>query len=158
MSRRITRIINHWSVTPATSTVEDIRRIHIMRGFRDIGYHRIILHPSSHEFKDPYYATEWWQLVKLGRSLDDDLFLEWDEVGAHALGYNSDSIGVCTIGKPGRALHPLQREAIVMTNKILLARYELTPVCVVGHQEVNPTECPGPEIMNLIKQIRNKEV
>lgn len=53
----------------------NIRRWHKQRGFRDVGYHYIIRLNGK---------------IEHGRPLD-----EW---GAHAKGYNSNSIGICYIG------------------------------------------------------------
>ena len=75
--RSITEIIVHCTATPAgrETTVADVRRWHKARGFTDIGYHYLIyLDGSVHE----------------GRSIE--------KVGAHCLGHNSHSIGVCYVG------------------------------------------------------------
>ena len=150
--RRITAIVNHWSDTNKHSTVEDIRQIHLNKGWRDIGYHRVILHPESDQFRTP--PKTWSDLVKLGRELDDDLYLEDQEVGAHCYGHNTNSVGICTIGMPGQPLHSLQREAIINTNKIFLVRYKLKMSALVGHRDFYATQCPGNEIYNVLQQIK----
>lgn len=155
--RRINRLVIHWSDSGQSTTVEDIRRWHTAKGWRDIGYHRVILHPLSAEYipigktKRP---TAWWELVKTGRSLNNDLFLDGNEVGAHCLGYNSTSVGICVISKPGQPLHPLQREALIQTIKTLLARFQLPVSALYGHRELYPTACPGDEIFQIITRIR----
>ena len=75
--RRIDLIVIHCSATRATQryTVDDCRRDHRARGFADIGYH--------------YYITR-DGVVHAGRPLY--------QVGAHATGYNSHSIGICYEG------------------------------------------------------------
>lgn len=77
MSRKINRIIIHCSATPEGRDVklEDIRRWHIERGWRDIGYH---------------YVIELDGTIRKGRSVQ--------EVGAHCKGNNNDSIGICYVG------------------------------------------------------------
>ena len=152
--RRIQRLINHWSVTSAQATVSDIRHMHLAKGWRDIGYHRIILHPESRQFNGQP-PEKWSDLVKTGRDLDTDLYLEQNEVGAHTLYYNSTSVGICTIGHPDYPLHPLQGLAVVMTNIIMARRFEIDLQMDIGaHQDFNATECPGPEIQQLITDLR----
>lgn len=67
-------MIFHHSLSPDVSAAE-IRRWHIARGWKDIGYHAVI-HPDGR--------------IEDGRDID--------EIGAHAYGRNRDSIGVCLIG------------------------------------------------------------
>lgn len=149
--RKIQKIINHWSASGPTTTVEDIRRWHVQNnGWREIGYHRIILHPDTVP-----NAKHWSDLVKLGRPLDNDPYLSDLEVGAHTVGLNSQSVGVCTISGLRSKLHPLQKEAIIEVNKALAKRFGLKPSDVYGHQNFNKTQCPGPEIMTLITEFRN---
>lgn len=154
MARRIKYIVNHWADMGPKTTVSDIRAIHLRKGWRDIGYHRIILHPESKQFERP--PEDWWSLVKTGRYLNEDLYVEEKEVGAHTLHFNSVSVGVCTVGMPGLALHPLQREAIIRTNRVLVNRFQLDPKAAIkGHRDFNPTQCPGDEIYALLSDIRN---
>lgn len=152
---RIKDLINHWSVTSKESSVADLRAIHLGKGWRDIGYHRVILHPESKEFVN-FTPIKWYHLVKLGRTLDNDLYIEQEEVGAHTLYHNRDSVGICTIGHPNYELHSLQALAIVMTNLTLCNRFELDhSKAIKGHREFNPTQCPGDEIFELLEGLRN---
>ena len=75
--RRIDLIVIHCSATRATQryTVDDCRRDHRARGLADIGFH--------------YYITR-DGVVHAGRPLY--------QVGAHATGYNTQSIGICYEG------------------------------------------------------------
>lgn len=75
--RTITEIIVHCTATPEGKdfTVDDIRRWHKARGWRDIGYHYVIYRDGS---------------VHDGRDVDMS--------GAHCSGHNSHSIGVVYIG------------------------------------------------------------
>lgn len=157
--RRIEKIINHWSATDKYADVAFIRQIHKQKGWRDIGYHRVILHPKSTEFRGKPAPTEWWHLVKKGRYLNDDLYLEQNEVGAHTLYYNSVSVGVCTIGHPSYPLDPLQKQAVIMTNTILCNRYELILSQALGvHRDFNATQCPGDEIAKIIQSLKGRAV
>lgn len=75
--RNIKEIIIHCSATPEGKdfTVSDIRRVHLQRGFSDIGYHYIIYRDGTiHKGRNEYV------------------------IGAHCTGHNTISIGVCYIG------------------------------------------------------------
>jgi N-acetylmuramoyl-L-alanine amidase len=78
--RRIDRIVVHCSATPNGKhfDVDTIRSWHAERGFKDIGYHFVIYTDGS---------------VVPGRPLE--------KIGAHALGYNESSVGVCLVGGVG---------------------------------------------------------
>ena len=74
--RKINKIIIHCSGSDKDkTTLEDIRRWHVNRGWSDIGYH---------------YVIEGDGMVRKGRPIE--------EVGAHCYGHNKDSIGVCLCG------------------------------------------------------------
>ena len=76
-SRTITEIIVHCSDTPEgrNQTVNDIRAWHKARGFADIGYHYVVYRDGT---------------VVEGRDIDI--------AGAHCMGHNTYSIGVCYVG------------------------------------------------------------
>ena len=80
MARRIDRIIIHCTdtVKGRICTVEEITRWHKARGMRFCGYH-IVVQPDGS--------------VQFGRPIED--------IGAHAKGYNSTSIGICYAGGKG---------------------------------------------------------
>ena len=61
---------------------ERIKKWHLARGFVDIGYHFVIKRDGS---------------IDKGRDLDGD-GLVIEEIGAHAKGVNSVSIGICYAG------------------------------------------------------------
>ena len=75
--RKIKEIIIHCSATPegVDYTIDDIRKWHKDRGWSDIGYHFVIYRDGT---------------VMLGRSIA--------LVGAHCLGHNANSVGICYIG------------------------------------------------------------
>jgi hypothetical protein len=155
MINRIEGLIIHWSASNSKTLVEDIRGWHTAQGWRDIGYHRVILHPDS--IKE-ISILEWSHLVKQGRELDDDLYLEIGEQGAHAKGFNKNHVGICVVGSPKYQMHPLQKAALRNTCRALLNRFKLPLSSVKLHREVNPTECPGEEISELIKKFRTEKM
>lgn len=71
------RITIHCSASPNGKEygIQDIRRDHLARGFRDIGYH-LVIQPDG--------------TVERGRPLN--------EVGAHVMGENNGNIGICLVG------------------------------------------------------------
>ena len=75
--RKINLIIVHCSATPEGKdfTVDDITRWHKARGFKTIGYHYVIYRDGS---------------IHKGRPVSEE--------GAHCVGHNKNSIGVCYIG------------------------------------------------------------
>ena len=70
-------IILHCSATKenADFSAADIKKWHLQRGFKNIGYHYVIRLDGT---------------VEAGR--------KEDEMGAHCLGHNKDSLGICYIG------------------------------------------------------------
>jgi N-acetylmuramoyl-L-alanine amidase len=75
--RKINEIIVHCAATREgrAFTVEDITRWHKARGFATIGYHYVIYRDGS---------------IHKGRPLE--------QIGAHCVGHNKHSIGICYIG------------------------------------------------------------
>ncbi len=75
--RKIKEIIIHCSATPEGKdfTVQDIDKWHRQRGFKGIGYHYVIYRDGS---------------THQGRDLEC--------AGAHCMGHNANSIGICYIG------------------------------------------------------------
>lgn len=119
-------VVLHHSVSPEDTTVEEIRRWHVARGFRDIGYHYVVRR-----------SADGWR-VEPGRPEDD--------VGAHCKGWNESTIGVCVCGDYTRG--PLSDGAMVALVGLLrplLHRYGMTERQVMGHRHMlgQATLCPG---------------
>lgn len=130
--RSINEIIVHCTATRAGRhyTVADIDRWHRQRGFRCIGYHWVVyldgtIHPGRPEA----------------------------EAGAHCLGHNARSIGICYVGgldaegKPADTRTPAQRAALQTLVALLRNRYP--GVTVHGHREFAPKACPCFDISDL---------
>ncbi len=75
--RKIDLIIIHCSATPEGKdfSIVDIDTWHKQRGFKEIGYHYVIYRDGT---------------LHIGRPIS--------KVGAHCLGHNANSIGICYIG------------------------------------------------------------
>jgi N-acetylmuramoyl-L-alanine amidase len=98
--------------------VKTIRGWHVQRGFKDIGYHFLVHLDGT---------------IEKGRPID--------QAGAHAKGYNDESIGVCYVGgldkdgnpKDTRTLY--QRQALLRLVEILEIIYPIKDV--VGHRDLS---------------------
>lgn len=131
--RKIDKIIVHCTATPAGRevTVADVRRWHKARGFRTIGYHYLVYLDGT---------------VHAGR--------RESEVGAHCLGQNARSIGVCYVGgldaatgEPRDTRTPAQRRALRELVGSLRRRYP--NATVHGHREFAAKACPCFDIADL---------
>lgn len=133
--RKIYEIIVHCSATPEGKdfTVDNIRRWHLQRGFADIGYHYVIYRDGTiHEGRDV------------------------DRTGAHCLGHNAHSIGICYIGgvnsdgkTPKDTRTPAQKESLRNLVNQLITLYDLPRSHVYGHYQFANKACPSFRIENL---------
>lgn len=126
---KITNIIIHCSDS-SFGDVNIIRKWHKERGWRDIGYHFVILNG---------HITKKFELVVLdgsietGRFMDEDNYLEPSEIGAHALGYNQNSIGICLIGEDAFTI--AQMNSLQNLVRELSKKYSISTNNVIGHYE-----------------------
>lgn len=124
--REINEIIVHCSATPEGRevTAKDIDRWHTERGFRGIGYHYVIKLDGTIENGRPE-----------------------NEVGAHCLGHNKNSIGVCYVGgcdkdmKPKDTRTQQQRVSLILLLANLKKKYP--NATVRGHNEFVNKACPS---------------
>lgn len=136
--RVITEIIVHCTATPEGEdyTVEDVRRMHLARGFSDIGYHYLVYRDGT---------------IHVGRAEA--------KAGAHCTGHNTHSIGVCYVGGcPGRAdskwmnkakdtRTPAQKASLRRLVEGLKRKYP--KASVHGHYEFAAKACPSFKIEEL---------
>lgn len=123
--RRINEIIVHCTATPEGKdyTVDTLRQWHKQRGFSDVGYH-FIVHPDGR--------------LEAGRSIDI--------AGAHCVGHNVHSIGVCYIGgldsngQPKDTRTKEQRIALKTLLVSLRIIYRQAPI--YGHCDFSAKACP----------------
>lgn len=92
-------IVIHCSASPY-GTARLIEGWHREKGWKSIGYHFVIQNGMPWNIGE--YLPSLDGSVENGRFLDGDSFLDENEVGAHALGYNNTSIGICLIGMNDR--------------------------------------------------------
>jgi len=123
--KKIEKIIVHCSATKEGQhfTVEDIDRWHKARGFAKIGYHYVIYLDGS---------------VHKGRPEE--------QMGAHTLGHNSTSIGICYIGgldADGKPKDTRSREQKTsLTELINDLKMKYPGAKVYGHYEFAAKACP----------------
>lgn len=120
--RKINLIVVHCSATPEGRdvTAADINKMHIARGFKKIGYHYVVRLDGT---------------VETGR--------KENEIGAHAKGYNANSIGVCYVGglasdgkTPKDTRTPAQKSELKKLLHTLKQRYP--DARIVGHRDLSP--------------------
>ena len=132
-----TKVILHCSATPDFQKgdpkfdlfgADDILRWHLDRGFSDIGYHFVIRRNG---------------VIESGRKVEI--------VGAHTLGYNQDSLGVCYVGSSDPTLE--QIDGIRTLAAALRGKYGITKDEWFGHNDFTTRKkCPGFSI-NLVRGI-----
>lgn len=130
--RKIDKIILHCTATPEGRevTVADVTAWHKERGFRTIGYHYLVYLDGT---------------VVRGR--------REEEIGAHCLGQNAGSIGVCYVGgldsrgRPKDTRTAGQRVALRNLVEGLQRRYP--HATLHGHNEFAAKACPCFKISDL---------
>ncbi|MCM1006231.1 MAG: N-acetylmuramoyl-L-alanine amidase [Lachnospiraceae bacterium] len=122
--RKIDKIIIHCSATEAGKNfrAKDIDTWHRHRGFNSIGYHWVVGIDGNIEPGRPEAVQ-----------------------GAHCLGRNTYSIGICYIGGlknglPADTRTPAQKDALINLIKALKAKYP--QATVHGHREFANKACP----------------
>lgn len=123
--RKIDKIIVHCSATREGLDfgADDIRQWHVKRGWRDIGYHYVVRLDGT---------------IERGRPLE--------EVGAHAKGHNTHSIGVCYIGGLDDQADPKdtrtseQYDSLMVLVATLLRMFPGSEA--IGHRDVANRACP----------------
>jgi len=122
----IARIVIHHSASSLSTTLEDIKKWHLERGFSDIGYH---------------YVIESNGLIRYGRPLPLR--------GAHTKGANFNSIGICLVGDMTREGEHWTWEQYETLFQLIGAWKCIAPrLEIMGHRDVGllPTICPGVDV------------
>jgi len=144
------RIVIHCSDSFWGSAPE-IRDWHINgNGWRDIGYQYVI---NNGKIKVDYYLDSMNGAIEIGRPIDGDMIVDSLEKGAHAYGYNSDSIGICLVGK--EHFSPSQIGTLIDLVSDLMVKFKIPIKNVVGHYELDPKKtCPNIDIDSFRKLLR----
>lgn len=130
-------IVIHCSDTPARMVnvdAKEIDRWHRERGFLKIGYHFVIKRDGTRE---------------RGRMLD--------EIGAHVIGYNNKSVGVCLVG--GRADVGTDPEDnftaeqwVTLHSTLIELKKQYPTAKIVGHRDMaSQKQCPSFDVADWLK-------
>ena len=119
-------IIIHCSNTPPTMDIgkKELNKWYRQRGYSDSGFHFVIRRDGT---------------IETGRNPQS--------VGAHAVGHNFTSIGICLIGGvnksdvPENNFTPEQWDSLVKLLKGLKTKYPEAKI--IGHNEVAQKSCPS---------------
>jgi N-acetylmuramoyl-L-alanine amidase len=119
--RAVHTLVWHCTATPEGKefTRAQIKAMHLLRGFTDIGYHKLIHLDGS---------------VSEGRSEDQE--------GAHVSGHNRGTLGysyvggISSSGSPKDTRTTAQRATMVRLTKEAIQRYSLR--LVLGHRDLSP--------------------
>lgn len=134
--REIRRIILHCT-DGEWGNVESIRRFHMTeRGWGDIGYHFLITncYPTFEDLHSGRPDISQDGKIHPGRPIET--------IGAHAKGWNSDSIGIALVGRRG-SFTGLQIRQALSTCRDLAHQFEVPFSSVIGHYETGANKtCP----------------
>ena len=132
--RNIQKIILHCSATTTLMDInaETIREWHVKgNGWADIGYNYVIKRDGT---------------LENGRDLDGDGDSE-DEIGAHAAGFNTHSLGICLVGgidhegNPDSNFTRAQYETLFGLHDYLKQKYPKAQF--IGHRDISSKACPS---------------
>ena len=134
--RELEMIVIHCSATMKSTdyTVERLKRDHLARGFNDIGYHYVIRRDGA---------------IEQGRPIE--------KPGAHAAGYNTNSIGICYAGgkgdnnQPEDNRTPEQKQA--MYDLVASLKQQFPQAEITGHRDLPGVhkDCPCFSVKNEFK-------
>ena len=140
--RRITMIVLHCSgVMPNVhQDISVIDNYHRKNGWNGVGYHAYVRRDGT---------------VQHGRPL-------W-QVGAHVVGHNKHSIGICYEGgldSAGRAADTRTPQQVRAVRELVERYHAYFPEAViVGHHDLDPSKpCPCFDVVNTYKDLQPKEM
>ena len=150
---KLTNIIVHCSDSTFGSAAL-IRQWHLERGWKDIGYHFVISNgkPAS-DLTIPRMDGN----IETGRAINGDSLISGNEIGAHALGYNDKSIGICLIGVQSFSVAQMQSLEELVTE--LCIRFKIPSSAVLGHYETAQAggkTCPNFDVSKLRTIVESK--
>lgn len=117
--RKVTNcIVVHHSEVNTPHNVNDIHQWHQKKGWAGIGYH--------------YFISKGGEIYE-GRP--------YDTIGAHAYGYNKESIGVCFEGNFNKEkMNDKQLDASIMLLSVISLAFDAP---LVPHSGISKKNCPG---------------
>ena len=138
-------VIHHVGIPDGDTSAAAIHRAHLANGWAGIGYHYVIRKNG---------------VIERGRPLA--------VVGAHAYGENYHTVGINVTGNFEKEVPTdAQKNIDLLNGNILKSLTELVtalcriyhidpgPATIVGHRDVNSTDCPGKNLYRLLPQLRD---
>jgi len=134
----------------------------------------IIIHHSatdrdqtSFESVNEFHKQKWNFKSKLGYYIGYQYFITADgklyqgraddETGAHTIGYNINSIGICLAGNfMVEQPTPAQINSLESLVASKREQWNIPVKNILGHREVGQTLCPGDNLMSWVKEYREK--
>lgn len=120
-----------------------------------IGYHGVIQNGFPHVtfFRENRRVKILDGAIEPGRPFDADEELEAWEAGAHAYGYNRETLAICLIG-----IDTFTRNQIISLVKLLKwwqHQFGVSAENIVGHRELSGarTRCPGALDMDVVRRM-----
>lgn len=151
-----THIIVHTSVS-TWGTAKDIDDWHKEQGYNEIGYHYVIEngYPTAKSRREGKRDDKRAGLLTPGRPED--------VVGAHCVGYNDKSIGVCLIGDVRKyPYEPEQIKSLITFLAIKCKQYSVPVENILGHYETPngrshnpPKTCPDLDMNDIRRQVKD---
>ncbi|QZT36574.1 N-acetylmuramoyl-L-alanine amidase [Halosquirtibacter xylanolyticus] len=129
--RKITRIIIHCSDSDNLEhdNIQTVRRWHMERGWKDIGYHYFICLNGD---------------IKWGRAVET--------IGAHCRGYNADSIGICLSGK--YRFSDAQYASLCLLLRKLMKKFSIKKNRIYPHNHYNKKKtCPNFNLKEILMRL-----
>lgn len=145
-----TKIILHHSLTPDQKVADwpAITRYHMSYAYRGhiITMERALeLEQERKTFKKPWSDNGYhFGIDRIGNTYSCFVGRTLDRYGAHCLGQNQKSIGICFVGNFNYQGPPPEQWALgIKIVKWILINYGLSPNDVYGHRNFSPKTCPG---------------
>ena len=124
---------------------------HKQRGWSGVGYNLIILNGwITPDIYNPMFDG----FIEVGRPFDADNVISGKEIGAHTLGYNSESFGICMISDKGEDITLKQKDSMLWTMRMF---QNINPdIEFGGHSDYDSKKpyCPGIDIKEFAKKYK----
>jgi hypothetical protein len=140
--------MNNWTNVVIHHSASDfgctrlITEWHKERGWKDIGYHFVILNGRPYSnWKEPIRPMV--GSIEMGRPLNDDEWVQGNEIGAHCLGFNSNSLGICLVHLT--KFYTEQIDSLFALCNFIGQKFNIPVSRFFGHYEKdkNKPDCPG---------------
>lgn len=132
--RRITKVIIHCAATKPSMDIgaSDIKKWHLDRGWKDIGYHYVIR-----------------------RNGDIENGIAVALAGSHTKGHNANSIGICLVGGINDKGEPesnfTKAQWATLERLVRVLKVDFPHATVHGHREFAAKACPSFDVQEWLK-------